>query len=96
VPDLIAHAGGRPVLVAPGDPDRIVSLAELAAAAPDVLVVLGEAEDDATRPVPGAHVHRATPSLYLRPGPNLIEAAEALADLLYPPPPAEPEGNPRR
>jgi iron complex transport system substrate-binding protein len=48
VPDLVAHAGGRPVLVEPGQPSAAVPMATLAATEPDVLVVapLGHTKGD--------------------------------------------------
>src|SRR5690606_33635268 len=48
VPDLVTHAGGRPVRVASGQPAQVVSAAALAEAAPDVLVVapLGRTQGD--------------------------------------------------
>ncbi|HLT47605.1 MAG TPA: hypothetical protein VK002_10285 [Rubricoccaceae bacterium] len=110
MPDVVAHAGGRPVLVEAGQPDRAVPWPALAEA--DVLVVAPdgreEVEGQAVLRALAAHPawrgHAAVRAgrvavfegaLLHRPGPNLVEAAERLAALLHPEP-AEPEGSDRR
>jgi len=91
VPDLVAHAGGRPVLVAPGDPARAVSLDALAEAALDALVVPGKAPADVLHALQVELVRILPPDLLSVPGPGLARAVEVLAAILHPER-FEPEG----
>ena len=95
VPDLVAHAGGRSVLVASGEPSLVVSAAALADAEVDALVVLSSEDSQVLRDVSVGRVYAFPPALLLVPGPNLIAAAEALAAALHPEA-VEPEGSDRR
>jgi iron complex transport system substrate-binding protein len=94
VPDLVTAAGGTPVAARPGEPSVEASWAEIAAAAPDVIVVApcgyhlpGAAEQAqiAARELPGVPVWAIdADGIIVRPGPRLVTGVEALAALLHP------------
>jgi iron complex transport system substrate-binding protein len=97
VPEMIDAAGGTDALAAPGERSRSVSWEEIAAAGPDVVVVMPcgldchEATVEARR-----HAERVaalgTERIYAvdaaasfsRPGPRLADGVELLAHLLHP------------
>jgi iron complex transport system substrate-binding protein len=94
VPDLVTAAGGMPVPGRPGEPSVAASWAEIAAAAPEVVVVApcgyhlpGAAEQAriAARELPGVPVWAIdADGIIVRPGPRLVTGVEALAALLHP------------
>ncbi|WP_328469956.1 ABC transporter substrate-binding protein [Actinoplanes sp. NBC_00393] len=94
VPDLIVAAGGEPVAARPGQKSVAVTWAELAAPAPDVVLVTpcGYHLDGAVRQAeavvphfPGAAVWAIDgDGLVVRPGPRLIDGVEAIAAILHP------------
>lgn len=90
VPDVVAAAGAEPVLVRPGAKSVPVSWADIAAAEPDHVVVspcgydLDGAADQARVVLdlvpPGCGVWAIdADSVMVRPGPRLVEGAEAMA-----------------
>src|SRR5207244_2100167 len=93
VPELVALAGGQDVGSAPGERSRARPWEELAALAPDVVVValcgfdipraqaeLGAVTDGAARTLLGRRVEFLDGNAYTsRPGPRLVDAAETLA-----------------
>lgn len=103
IPEMVAIAGGEPLLNDPGEPSRTVTWEEIALAAPDVVVFmpcgfgLGEAErqsagvlDELGRAGVDAGVYAADGSSYFsRPGPRLVDGLEILAWVLgrFPEPP---------
>ncbi|BFU44457.1 cobalamin-binding protein [Krasilnikovia sp. MM14-A1004] len=94
VPDLVTAAGGEPVAARPGARSVETTWAELAAAAPDVVLVTpcGFHLDGAARQarqvvphVPGAQVWAVDgDALVVRPGPRLVDGVEAIASALHP------------
>ena len=96
VPELVALAGGQDVGSAPGERSRARPWEELAALAPDVVVValcgfdipraqaeLGAVTDGAARTLLGRRVEFLDGNAYTsRPGPRLVDAAETLARLI--------------
>ena len=96
VPELVALAGGQNVGSAPGERSRARPWEELAALAPDVVVValcgfdipraraeLGAVTDAAARTLLGRRVEFLDGNAYTsRPGPRLVDAAETLARLI--------------
>ena len=94
VPDLVAAAGGEAVAAHPGVRSAETTWAELAAAAPDIVLVTpcgfhldGAAEQaKAVLPhFPGARVWAIDgDGLIVRPGPRLVDGVEALATILHP------------
>ena len=96
-PQLIELAGGEDVLGLPGEPSDTVSWEELAAARPDVVVVMPCGYD-----APRAHAEAVTyerelaalearqvvavdaSAYFSRPGPRLIDGLELLAHILHP------------
>jgi iron complex transport system substrate-binding protein len=94
VPDLVTAAGGTPVAARPGEPSVAASWAEVAAAAPDLVVVApcgyhlaGAAEHAriAATAVPGLPVWAIdADGIIVRPGPRLVTGVEALAQVLHP------------
>ena len=94
VPDLVTAAGGLPVAAHPGEPSVEASWAEIATAAPEVVVVApcgyhlpGAAEQAqiAARELPGVPVWAIdADGIIVRPGPRLVAGVEALAALLHP------------
>jgi iron complex transport system substrate-binding protein len=103
VPDLVTAAGGTPVAARPGARSVETTWAELAGAAPDVVLVtpcgfhLDGAAEQARRVAPhfpGAAVWAIDgDGLVVRPGPRLIDGVEAIAAILHPDAvPAPPPG----
>src|SRR5213592_4399347 len=96
VPELVALAGGQDVGSAPGERSRARPWEELAALAPEVVVValcgfdipraqaeLGAVTDGAARTLLGRRVEFLDGNAYTsRPGPRLVDAAETLARLI--------------
>jgi len=96
VPELVALAGGEDVGSAPGERSRARPWDDLAALAPDVVVValcgfdipraqteLGAVTDAAARTLLGRRVEFLDGNAYTsRPGPRLVDAAETLARLI--------------
>jgi iron complex transport system substrate-binding protein len=97
VPEMIALAGGEDVLGAPGERSRVASAAEVAAAAPELAVVM-PCGYDAERSAAEAGAHAAllaglgaerivavdAAAFFSRPGPRLVDGVELLAHLLHP------------
>jgi iron complex transport system substrate-binding protein len=94
VPDLVTAAGGLPVPARAGLPSVQTSWAEVAAQAPDLVVVApcgyhldGAAEQAAavTAALPGVPVWAIdADGIVVRPGPRLVTGVEALAAVLHP------------
>jgi iron complex transport system substrate-binding protein len=95
VPDLVSAAGGEPVVAHPGAKSVETSWAEIAAVAPDVVVVspcgfhLDGAADQAALVldhVPAGVAVWAIDAdgIVVRPGPRLVDGVEALASILHP------------
>ena len=96
VPELVALAGGQDVGSTPGERSRARPWEDLAALAPDVVVValcgfdipraqteLGAVTDAAARTLLGRRVEFLDGNAYTsRPGPRLVDAAETLARLI--------------
>jgi iron complex transport system substrate-binding protein len=96
-PQLIELAGGEDVLGLPGEPSQTVSWDELAATAPEVVVVMPCGYD-----APRAHAEAVTyarelatlnagrivavnaSAYFSRPGPRLLDGLELLAHILHP------------
>ena len=97
VPDLVTLAGGQDVGSAPGEPSRPRPWDELAALAPDVVVValcgfdipraqaeLAAVTDPQARALLGQRVEFLDGNAYTsRPGPRLVDAADILARLIH-------------
>jgi iron complex transport system substrate-binding protein len=96
-PQMIELAGGEDVLGLPGEPSRTVSWEELAAAAPEILVVMPCGYDEAraraeaetyARELAGVGAQRIVAvnasAYFSRPGPRLIDGLELLARVLHP------------
>jgi iron complex transport system substrate-binding protein len=94
IPDLVSAAGGQPVAAHPGAPSVATSWPQIAAAAPEVVVVapcgyhLPGAIEQA-RPVARAMADAAVwaidaDGIVVRPGPRLVLGVEALASILHP------------
>jgi iron complex transport system substrate-binding protein len=95
VPDLVLAAGGEPVVARPRAKSVETSWAEIAAAAPEVVVVspcgfhLDGAAAQAARVIdqlPGSAAVWAIDAdgIVVRPGPRLVDGVEALASVLHP------------
>lgn len=98
MPELVALAGGEPVGAVAGAPAPTVDRAQLAALAPDVVVIkpcgfdlarsLAERdviERDVIAAVPRARVYLTDGNAFFnRPGPRLVESLEILAACLQP------------
>ncbi len=96
-PQLIELAGGEDVLGLPGEPSQVVSWEQLAAARPEIVVVMpcgyderraqAEAEIHA-RELAGLGAQRVVAvnasAYFSRPGPRLIDGLELLAQVLHP------------
>jgi iron complex transport system substrate-binding protein len=99
VPDLVRAAGGQPVAARPGAPSVQTSWAEIAAAAPEFIVVAPcgyhlpgaiEQARDVARALPGAAVWAIdADGIVVRPGPRLVHGVEAIASILYPADPGD-------
>ncbi len=96
-PQLIAYAGGEDVLGLPGENSEERSWAEVAAAAPDLVVVMPcgydaeiahrEAEmhrDELVAVGAGEVVAVDAAAYFSRPGPRIIDGLELLAHILHP------------
>jgi iron complex transport system substrate-binding protein len=96
-PQLIEYAGGRDVSGMPGQPSEPSSWEELAAFAPEVVVVMpcgydleraheeAEAFGDELAEIGARRVVAVDASAYFsRPGPRLVEGLELLAHILHP------------
>jgi iron complex transport system substrate-binding protein len=95
VPDLVRAAGGEPVAARPGAKSVETTWDEIAAAAPDVVVVspcgfhLDGAAEQAQLVLDRLPSEVAVwaidaDGLVVRPGPRLVEGVEALASVLHP------------
>jgi len=94
IPDLVTAAGGEPVAARAGQRSAQLTWAEIAAAAPDLVVVapcgyhLAGAVSQAaavTASLPGVPVWAIdADSLVVRPGPRLVDGVEAIAAILHP------------
>jgi iron complex transport system substrate-binding protein len=94
VPDLVVAAGGAPVAARPGARSVETTWADLAAAAPDVVLVtpcgfhLAGAVEQARSVVdrfPRARVWGVdADGIVVRPGPRLVDGVEAIAAILHP------------
>ena len=96
-PQLIDYAGGEDALGFAGERSRTAEWAEVAAAEPEVVVVM-PCGYDAARSLEEAEDHRAeleglgarevvavdASAYFSRPGPRLVDGLEALAHLLHP------------
>jgi iron complex transport system substrate-binding protein len=103
VPEMVELAGGEDVLGEPGRKSRVAGWEEVAAAAPEVVVVMpcglyaaeaaveARAHGDQLRAL-GADLVVAVDaaSSFSRPGPRLVEGVELLAHVLHPAAVAEP------
>ena len=103
VPDLVTAAGGTPAPGRPGEPSVQTSWAEVAAEAPDLVIVApcgyhldaaaGQAAIAAAE-LPGVPVWAIdADGIVVRPGPRLADGVEAIAAVLHPGavPPAPPD-----
>ena len=94
IPDLVSAAGGRPVAAHPGTPSVQTSWPEIAAAAPEFVVVAPcgyhlpgaiEQARSVARELPDAAVWAIdADGIVVRPGPRLVLGVEALASILHP------------
>jgi iron complex transport system substrate-binding protein len=94
VPDLVTAAGGQPVGARPGAPSAPTSWEQVAAGAPDLVVVapcgyhLAGAAEQArlvSRALPGVPVWAIdADGIVVRPGPRLVAGVEALASVFHP------------
>ncbi len=94
VPDLVTAAGGEPVAARAGVPSVETTWADIAGAAPDLVVVApcgyhldGAAEQAlaAARQLPGVPVWAIdADGIVVRPGPRLVNGVEALAAVIHP------------
>jgi iron complex transport system substrate-binding protein len=107
IPDLVTAAGGEPVAARPGMPSVQTTWDEVAAEAPDVVIVAPcgyhlpgavEQADPVIRALPGRPVWAIdADGIVVRPGPRLICGVEAMAAVLHPGAvPAAPPGTVRR
>jgi len=96
-PQLIEHAGGEDVLGFPGEPSEERSWEEVAAAQPDVVVVMpcgfdaeiahreAEMHRDQLAAVGAGEVVAVDAAAYFsRPGPRIVDGLELLAHILHP------------
>jgi iron complex transport system substrate-binding protein len=96
-PQLIEYAGGAPIAGLPGEASETVGWEELAAAAPELVVVmpcgyeLERAHEEALAHAPELSELRAQRVLavdgaayFSRPGPRLVDGLELLAHILHP------------
>jgi len=97
IPEMIALAGGEPLLATPGEKSRRVSWQQVEDAEPDLVVVApcGFDRDGCRRLAdelvaggalpPGVPVHAVDANAsWARPGTRLVDGVEELADLLHP------------
>jgi iron complex transport system substrate-binding protein len=102
IPDLVSAAGGRPVAAGAGAPSVATTWADIAAEAPEVIIVapcgyhLSGAIEQAryvAAAMPGVPVWAIdADGIVVRPGPRLVDGVEAIASILHPGavPPAPP------
>jgi iron complex transport system substrate-binding protein len=100
IPDLVSAAGGEPVAARPGAPSVQATWPEIAAAAPEFVVVApcgyhlpGAIEQArvAARALPGPAVWAIdADGIVVRPGPRLVDGVEAIASILHPADSADP------
>ena len=94
VPDIITSAGGRPVVARPGQRSVQTTWEEIAAAAPDVVLVSPCGYGlDASAEQANAVLHLLPPqsqvwaidadAVMVRPGPRLVDGVEAIAAMLH-------------
>lgn len=104
-PQMIEYAGGEDVLGMPGEPSETVAWEQVAAAEPEVVVVMpcgydargalreGEAHAERLRELGARRVVAVDASAYFsRPGPRLIDGLELLGHVLHPGRVELPEG----
>jgi iron complex transport system substrate-binding protein len=94
IPDLVSAAGGQPVAARPGAPSVPVSWADIAATAPELIVVAPcgyhlpgavEQAGAAAQALPGVPVWAIdADGIVVRPGPRLIDGVEAFVSILHP------------
>ena len=94
IPDLVSAAGGRPVAGHPGARSQETTWAEVGAAAPELIIVAPcgyhldgaiEQAQAAARALPGVPVWAIdADGIVVRPGPRLVDGAEAIAAILHP------------
>jgi iron complex transport system substrate-binding protein len=94
IPDLISAAGGHPVAARPGERSVQVSWADIAAAAPDLVIIAPcgyhlagavEQAQSVALALPGVPVWAIdADGIVVRPGPRLVDGAEAIAWILHP------------
>lgn len=100
VPDQVALAGGMEVLVAAGERSARATWDQVAAARPDVVVLmpcglsLAEVVDlaDAVPDIDARVAAVDASGLFSRPGPRLVDGVEVMAAMLHPQPGDEPAG----
>ena len=105
VPEMVALAGGDDVLGAPAERSRVAGWDEVAAAAPEVVVLMpcglyaadaaaqGRAHSGPLRALGAGRVVAVdAASSFSRPGPRLVDGVELLASILHPDRVAAPEG----
>jgi iron complex transport system substrate-binding protein len=96
-PQMIQLAGGEDVLGVPGEPSEVVSWEQVAAAQPEIIVVMPcgydaeRAHEEAATfaaELAGVGAHRIVAvnasAYFSRPGPRLIDGLELLARILHP------------
>jgi iron complex transport system substrate-binding protein len=94
IPDLVSAAGGQPVAARPGAQSVPASWADIAAAAPELVIVAPcgyhlpgaiEQARSAAQALPGLPVWAIdADGIVVRPGPRLIDGVEAIASILHP------------
>ena len=94
IPDLVSAAGGEPVAARPGAPSVPVSWTDIAAAAPELIIVAPcgyhlpgaiEQAEAAARALPGVPVWAIdADGIVVRPGPRLIDGVEAISSIIHP------------
>jgi iron complex transport system substrate-binding protein len=94
IPDLVIAAGGRPVAARPGAQSVPTSWADIATAAPDIVVVAPcgyhlpgviEQARAAAQALPAVPVWAIdADGIVVRPGPRLVDGVEAMASILHP------------
>jgi iron complex transport system substrate-binding protein len=94
IPGLVSAAGGQPVAARPGEPSVTTTWAEIAAEAPEVVIVAPcgyrlpgaiEQAQTAARALPDVPVWAIdADGLMVRPGPRLVDGVEAISSILHP------------
>jgi iron complex transport system substrate-binding protein len=97
VPDLVTAAGAQPVLGASGQRSHTISVGELEASAPDIIVVApcGYGLDDAAEQTEALAARSVLPeavplwavdanAAFVRPGPRVVDGVETLAAIAHP------------